>query len=220
MRASSLLVILACVAGGAGAADDEAGAREVIERINAFRIMQGRESLSVSEALAGAARDFAAFMAQAQEYGHAADGRTAAERVRAQGYDFCLVLENIAQAYDSRGLDSSRLAATLTEGWTRSPGHRANLLDADALETGVGRRKSLRPLDQVPRRGPTVLARSTRGAHPYDAPRVKADREVKRCFSPKTRRRNGAGRCTSWPLSRWRCCSGSPGSFSSRLRAR
>jgi hypothetical protein len=137
----ALVMALGClvgsVVGTACGADPEGAAARVVQRINAFRAEQGLERQRVSEALTRAAREFASFMAETSKYGHAADGRGPAERARSHGYDDCLVLENIAYTYDSRGFETAALADALAEGWKRSPGHRKNLLDAEAPETGV-----------------------------------------------------------------------------------
>ena len=48
-----------------------------------------------------------------------------------------MVAENLARHYDTAGFTTRDLAQKLVQGWIDSPGHRANLLEADALETAV-----------------------------------------------------------------------------------
>jgi Cysteine-rich secretory protein family len=111
----------------------------VLERTAAFRTGQGLQRQKQQAQLAAAAQAFADYMARSSRYGHTADGRTPAERAAAQGYDYCLVLENIGYVYRSRGYPSAdAIAADLVEGWKKSPEHRAAMLDAAATETGVG----------------------------------------------------------------------------------
>ncbi len=64
---------------------------------------------------------------------------TAASRPneRRQGYDYCMVAENIAFEFNSAGFSTRQLARGLFEGWQQSAGHRRNMLDPDATETGV-----------------------------------------------------------------------------------
>ena len=119
-------------------ADPKAVAAAIVERTNAFRQAQGREPVAVNPSLDKAATAFARLMAESDEYGHTAGGKQPWERAEAAGYDYCIVLENIAHAFDSRGFADGKLAAHFVAGWEESPGHRRNMLDADVIETGVG----------------------------------------------------------------------------------
>src|SRR5207253_2501467 len=90
-----------------------------------------------NRALADTARDFAEFMARTDRYGHEADGQQPSQRATAHGYGYCMVAENIAFQYSSAGFRSGELARRFVEGWKQSPGHRHNMLEPDATETGV-----------------------------------------------------------------------------------
>jgi len=115
----------------------------VVEQANAFRREQKLPALETNDSLARAATDFAAFMANSNRFGHKADGNEPAERARRQGYDYCMVAENIGYQYRSRGFRSvAELAGGFVTGWKKSPEHRKNLLDRDAVETGVGMARS------------------------------------------------------------------------------
>jgi uncharacterized protein YkwD len=109
----------------------------IVERTNEFRRSEGREPVRRNAKLTEAAADFARFMAENDKYGHNADGKTPAERAKAHGYEFCIVLENIAYQYSSAGFATEELAKSFVEGWKESPGHRKNMLDPDVTETGV-----------------------------------------------------------------------------------
>jgi uncharacterized protein YkwD len=119
-------------------ADVAAVARDVIQRTNAFRARNGLAPLAPDETLAVAAQRFADYMAKTDRYGHEADGRPPAERVKEAGYAYCLVAENIAYLMSSAGFASDELAARLVEGWEQSPGHRHNMLLEPAVHIGVG----------------------------------------------------------------------------------
>jgi uncharacterized protein YkwD len=93
--------------------------------------------LRTNPELEKAARDFALYMARTGEFDHDAGGTTPASRVKAAGYDYCRVAENIARHYSSRGFTTPGLAGELVEGWKNSPGHRKNMLQPDVTETGV-----------------------------------------------------------------------------------
>jgi len=118
-------------------ADLDAVAKAIVERTNAFRKKEGREPVVSDGALTATAKEFAQFMAKADKYGHTADGRQPSERAKEQKYDFCIVLENIAYAFDSRGFSDNKLTDGFVTGWEKSPGHRRNMLDMDVTETGV-----------------------------------------------------------------------------------
>lgn len=151
-----LALVAACVAVLAASAqpkvphaDVAEAAEAVVAGTNALRQGERLPALRVEPRLARAAREFAAYMAKTTSYGHEADGRDPPARARAHGYDYCLVLENIAYHYDSRGFGTARLAHDIVEGWKASPPHRANLLNAIVTHVGVG------------------IARSDRNGHYY-----------------------------------------------------
>jgi len=109
----------------------------VFEDTNAFRGEQGQRELAVDKTLAATAQRFADYMARTGKYAHDADGRTPGQRLRAAGYDYCMVAENIAFAFDSRGFRTQHLADKFVDGWKASPGHRKNMLDAEATVMGI-----------------------------------------------------------------------------------
>lgn len=123
--------------GARARADTTEAARLVVAQTNAFRRSQGLANTTRNPQLDEVARRFAEFMARSDKYGHEADGRTPAQRAQAQGYDFCVVLENIAFQYSSAGFRTAELASGVVTGWERSPGHRRNMLDPDVTEIGV-----------------------------------------------------------------------------------
>src|SRR5262249_23915200 len=109
----------------------------IIGRTNAFRKEQGREKVRRDAKLTRAAEYFAGYMARTDRYGHSADGQRPAARATKYGYAWCIVLENIAYEYNSRGFTTAELAEGFFEGWKNSPGHRRNMLDPDVTDTGV-----------------------------------------------------------------------------------
>jgi uncharacterized protein YkwD len=117
--------------------DLDAVTRSIVEKTDEFRRAEGRPEVAVSPKLAETAREFAAYMARTGRYGHTADDSRPAERAEKHGYDYCIVLENIAYAFDSKGYSTDELVKTFVEGWKESLGHRKNMLDPDVTETGV-----------------------------------------------------------------------------------
>jgi uncharacterized protein YkwD len=59
------------------------------------------------------------------------DGKQVWDRAVAAGYAYRKVAENIAAG--------QRTAEEVVRGWMESPGHRANILDRDLTQIGVGR---------------------------------------------------------------------------------
>jgi hypothetical protein len=112
-------------------------AKIIVHKTNGFRKEQGRHTVAVNNKLKRAAEYFAGYMARTDRYGHTADGQRPSDRAKKHGYDYCIVLENIAYEYSSAGFATDELGKAFFEAWKHSPGHRRNMLDADVTDTGV-----------------------------------------------------------------------------------
>jgi uncharacterized protein YkwD len=110
----------------------------IIQMTNSFRREQKLGALSPNGRLAAAARAYAVHLARTGNLSHSADGRSMDDRVRAQGYTFCWLAENLSFRRDAKGFATSALAGTVMTGWKTSPGHRANLASPNVTEIGVG----------------------------------------------------------------------------------
>jgi uncharacterized protein YkwD len=120
-------------------------AEAIVVETNRFRLEERVAEVLPQKALAAAAREYAQFLAATDGFGHTADGSQPTERVRRQGYDYCMTAENIAYQFRSQGFKSpEELAQRFVEGWKGSPGHRANLGDREATEIGVAVAQSQR----------------------------------------------------------------------------
>lgn len=117
--------------------DLEQVAQQIVERTERFRREQGREPVQSNRNLTAAAQYFADYMARTGRYGHTVDGNRPADRAENHGYAYCLVSENIAYQYSSDGFKVEELAEAFTQGWINSPGHRKNMLERAAVDTGV-----------------------------------------------------------------------------------
>jgi len=105
---------------------------EVVDRTNAERTRRGLRPLTVDTRLAAAAQAHSADMVQRGFFAHESpDGRQVWDRAVAAGYAYRKVAENIAAG--------QRSAEEVVRGWMESPGHRANILDGDLAQIGVGR---------------------------------------------------------------------------------
>lgn len=103
---------------------------EVVRLVNLERAAAGCAPLRVDARIARAAQLHSEDMAAQDYLSHTSrDGRTAADRMRAQGYPDGSA-ENIAAG--------QRNAVAVVRAWMDSAGHRANILDCDNRATGVG----------------------------------------------------------------------------------
>ncbi len=118
---------------GSGSSGGAAGVLgEVVDRTNAERARHGLRALTVDQRLAAAAQAHSADMVRRAFFAHESpDGRQVWDRAVAAGYAYRKVAENIAAG--------QRTAEEVVRGWMESPGHRANILDGDLTQIGVGR---------------------------------------------------------------------------------
>lgn len=104
----------------------------LVDAMNAARASYGLTWLMVEPALTRAAERHLSYLAARGSLTHQGQGNTrVGDRVTAEGYTWCFVAENLGQAYYD--------AASMTEGWLNSPGHRENLLAPQALYVGTAR---------------------------------------------------------------------------------
>lgn len=143
-RLAGILLLAAAAPALAQRADIPQVERLVVEQTNRFRHEQGLAPVKPDRGLAKAAHEFADYMARTERYGHEADGRKPQDRARAAGYDYCLVAENIAYVYNSRGFRLPELVSEFVEGWKNSPEHRHNMLEPSADDTAVAVARSER----------------------------------------------------------------------------
>src|SRR5688500_17813059 len=123
-------------------AQQPAFATEVEERVvaltNDCRKQNGLQPLQAEPRLADAPRYFAGYLAKTGMLEHDADGTTPPERVKKRGYSHCIVAENLAMEYSSRGFTPDQLSRNFLQGWSESPTHRGNMLEPDITEIGIG----------------------------------------------------------------------------------
>ncbi len=104
---------------------------EVIDLVNAERAAQGLHPLNADHNLATAARDHSEDMGLQGYFSHTSlDGRTVPDRITATGYAYNTYGENIAAGYQT--------PEAVIDGWMLSSGHRANILNPNFCDIGVG----------------------------------------------------------------------------------
>lgn len=103
----------------------------VLGLVNQERAVRGLKPLKGDNRLAAAARSHSRDMSQRNYFSHTGqDGRSAGQRMSAQGYSWNAWGENIAAG--------QRTPAAVMNGWMNSPGHRANILNTTFCDIGVG----------------------------------------------------------------------------------
>ena len=117
--------------GGAGASSGDV-AVDIVRYTNDARAREGLPPLNSSARLMEAARIHANQMAEAGRMEHTISGArypTMQSRLEAVGYTYWNAAENIAW--------NARSSAAVVDGWMRSVGHRANILDTRLTEIGA-----------------------------------------------------------------------------------
>ena len=104
---------------------------ELLALTNKARQDAGIGTLSFSYQLGQAAQGYAEDLATENFFSHTGkDGSTLTSRLTATGYDFLAAGENLAAGQQT--------AEGVFQGWMNSPGHRANILQAEYTEVGFG----------------------------------------------------------------------------------
>ena len=106
-------------------------AQQVVDLANARRAQSGLPALSVSGALSNAAQAHAADQASVSRMSHAGtDGSDLPARLDRVGYRWSTWGENVAAGYGDAG--------AVVNGWMNSSGHRANILNGNFTQIGIG----------------------------------------------------------------------------------
>jgi uncharacterized protein YkwD len=104
---------------------------QALKILNDFRATQGLRPLQQEATLTALATSYARYMADAGFFAHdAPDGTSPQGRVQASAYpgDFAGEALSAGQASPSAAIDA----------WLNSPSHRAIVLNADAVDVGLG----------------------------------------------------------------------------------
>lgn len=114
-----------------GTSGDRDLERQVIDLTNQRRADNGCPPLANNNRLHAAALGHSVDMANNDYFSHTSlDGSSMSDRIDRQGYSWRRLAENIAAGYPT--------PQAVVEGWMNSPGHRANILNCDLTEIGVG----------------------------------------------------------------------------------
>lgn len=106
-------------------------AEQVLDQTNRYRAQNGCGPLVLHPTLNAAAQRHSDDMANRNFFGHTgSDGSTFASRMVQAGYYFSQAAENIGAGYAT--------PADVVDAWMRSPAHRANILNCELTELGLG----------------------------------------------------------------------------------
>jgi uncharacterized protein YkwD len=105
--------------------------QRVLDLTNLQRQKAGMQPLRLNSQLNTAAQTYSQTMALDDFFSHTgADGSRMSDRIDATGYQYWSISENIAGGYSKPEM--------VVDKWMQSPGHRANILDPNFTEIGIG----------------------------------------------------------------------------------
>lgn len=138
-----LLTLVTLLPAGLASAQDEKARnnaqntneeQQLLKLINQERSKQELQPLVLNDKLNKAARDWSVYMAEHDHFDHLGpDGTTPRQRAKQAGYPDISGWENIYYGEGSFGTAARTFAA-----WMNSPGHKANMLNEDLNEVGLG----------------------------------------------------------------------------------
>lgn len=127
--ALALVWLTGCIDAGSGVRTAPVNSRAAASSVSAYRAEAGLGSVSSNARLNAIARKQSLAMARQGRLSHSLDGPLQ-KRLKNGGYTWYVAAENVSAGYDT--FDEA------LAGWSRSAGHRANLLSREATEVGVG----------------------------------------------------------------------------------
>lgn len=138
-RVGAAVVLGACVLAPGRTADapDTAPVKlsedeqKILDLTNQARAGEKLAPLKLNARLTEAARAHSANMARLGKMEHVLDGKTPGARIKATGYRYRVAGENIA-------MTDGDPPAVIFQGWMESKSHRANVLNAEFTEIGIG----------------------------------------------------------------------------------
>jgi uncharacterized protein YkwD len=112
-------------------ASSAGGMGRVVALVNSARSKAGCSALTINAKLTKAAQSHSDDMSDSRTMSHTgSDGSSPGDRITRAGYDWRTYGENVAYGYPT--------AESVMAGWMSSPGHKANILNCEFKEIGVG----------------------------------------------------------------------------------
>lgn len=131
MKTIIAIIALALLVAPGRAGATEIRGKSVFDQVNAVRTQNGRKALVPEARLVKAAQMKADDMAKEGYFAHRSPkGKTVTTWINAVKYPYRTAGENLAENW----LDTE----TLVMAWINSPTHKANIMDNDYVDTGIG----------------------------------------------------------------------------------
>src|SRR4051812_23023333 len=118
--------------GSGGKVELSADERKILELTNAARKKESLAPLRPNAILMRAAREHSKNQLKQDTMAHELDGKTPFDRFKALGYAYGRAGENVAKSEGDVSVEE------IFKGWMDSEGHRANILQKDFTEIGLG----------------------------------------------------------------------------------
>ncbi|HEY1859398.1 MAG TPA: CAP domain-containing protein [Gemmataceae bacterium] len=108
-----------------------AAEQAILDATNKEREKENLPALKPNPILFEAARAHSANMAKQGKMEHELDGKTPADRIKAAGYDYAYIAENI-------GVSNGNSPGGIVKAWMESKIHKENILNEKCTEIGIG----------------------------------------------------------------------------------
>jgi uncharacterized protein YkwD len=108
-----------------------AAEQAILDATNKEREKENLPALKLNPLLCEAARAHSANMAKQGKMEHELDGKTPVDRIKATGYEYAYIAENIA-------VSNGKSPAGIVEAWMESKVHKENILNEKYTEIGIG----------------------------------------------------------------------------------
>lgn len=106
---------------------------KLLAMINSYRASKGLSSLSMNTSVSDVASRHSKNMHDKNELNHVLDGKSPSDRLNDAGIGFLTMVENVAF-----NMGYSDPVQVCFDGWVKSPGHNANMLNSDITDAGIG----------------------------------------------------------------------------------
>jgi uncharacterized protein YkwD len=131
LSALGLCLVLVAADDPAPKLELSAAEQAILDATNKEREKENLRALKPNPLLFEAARAHSANMAKQGKMEHKLDGKNSADRIKAAGYDYAYIAENIAVG--------NRISpAAIVKAWMESKVHKENILNEKCTEIGIG----------------------------------------------------------------------------------
>lgn len=131
--AAVVMIIASSLLSGISSITASSDTDRLLELINNYRTTKGLSLLSMNIAVSDVAYKHSKNMHDKNELNHVLDGKSPSDRLNDAGIGYQAMVENVAY-----NMGYSDPVQVCFDGWVKSPGHNANMLNADITDAGIG----------------------------------------------------------------------------------